>query len=124
MQNSSIWVVVASEQSAAICRNTNGTSSLLRSFSEPSSKNTLTAEDARRIFAREIMMELCHGANIGAYEGVIIMASAEFIGELRKFLTPTVRRLLIAEITGTRVAALGFRCDTDVAQDTLKCGAA
>ena len=35
MQNSSIWVVVASESSAAICRNTNGDSRLLQSLNNP-----------------------------------------------------------------------------------------
>jgi hypothetical protein len=126
MQNCSIWVVVVSEHSAAICRNTNGASCLLRSLSKPKSENVGMAIDfnnARNIFASEIMMALSHGASTGAYDGVIVMASAEFIGELRKFRTSAVTRLLIGEIAGNPAVTLGFPCnDTDLAQDTLKYG--
>jgi len=92
----SIWILVAGENDAVICASDAGSSRLLRVMK----KNTQTAsdEDGRRDFAWQMMAELLRGAQEGVYDGVIMMAAPDMLGELHRVLIPEVKKRLMAEI--------------------------
>jgi hypothetical protein len=109
MPSSSIWVLVANEHEAAICASRNGTSELLRSMKGETvpSRSDCGGLDKmhdssffKRAFAGDLMQALCRGAVERAYDGVIIVANASMLEQLRCIRPNLVATLLIAEIVG------------------------
>ena len=106
MTNFATWVLVAGEQDAAICSSEDGNSRLLRVIRQ--NRNSLPAcDDTRRAFAWQLMMELFWGAHVGSFDGVIIIAAKEMLGELRRVALPEIRKRLVAEIPGALPAEFG-----------------
>jgi hypothetical protein len=109
MPSSSIWVLVANEHEAAICASINGASELLRSMkgeAVPSQSDCVDpgkmhdSSFSKRAFAGDLMQALCRGAVERAYDGVIIVANASMLEQLRCIRPNLVAKLLIAEIIG------------------------
>ena len=97
MSSFSIWVLVAGENDAVICASDAGSSRLLRVMKR--GVQTGNDEIDRRDFAWQLMSELLRGAEIQAYDGVIVMATEDLLRELRRVSVPDVKKRLMAEIT-------------------------
>jgi Protein required for attachment to host cells len=94
----SIWVLVAGENDAVICASDAGSSRLLRVMKKE--------QGSQRDFAWQLMSELLKGAQDNAYDGVIIMAAQEMLGDLQRVSVPDVKRRMMAEIA--RPSAAGY----------------
>ena len=98
MSHSSIWVLIAGENEAAIWTSQSGTSKLLQMIRQKSEGGM----DADAAFAWQLMGELSRGALNKSCDGIIIMADDTMLKALRQVTVPEVKKLLVAEIFATQ----------------------
>jgi hypothetical protein len=99
--NSKVLVLVADEKCGTLCANSEGNTRLLRCIDRVTPSNdSHTSQEARHIFACELMMALGRDAGLQDYDGVIIYAEEAMMEELRQVQTGVISRLLIAQIVG------------------------
>jgi hypothetical protein len=89
--------LVADEKNATLSASTDGVTQVLRTINQvvPVKDGDL---GARHNFACQLMMALSRGIGEHTYDGVIIFAEAQMMGELRKVKTGLVSRAIIAEV--------------------------
>ena len=97
MSQSSIWVLIAGENEAAIWTSQAGTSRLQQLIRQESGP----AADSSADFAWQLMEELSRGALNKSCDGIIIMSDDTMLKALRQVTVPEVKRLLVAEIFAT-----------------------
>lgn len=126
MSNSSIWVLIAGDNDAAIWASENGASHLLRVIRQDDIAEIAEDEEhefeLRRDFAWQLMAELSRGAEGGACDGIIFIAAKEMLHTLYGVMVPEVERLLVAEIPGApaTIAAIPHEPVSMVAWGTLQ----
>ncbi len=97
MSQSSIWVLIAGENEAAIWSSQGGTSRLQQLIRQEGSSAAGSGAD----FAWRLMGELSRGARNKSCDGIIIMSDDVMLRALREVTVPEVKRLLVAEIFAT-----------------------
>jgi protein required for attachment to host cells len=100
MSKSSIWVLIAGSGDAAIWTSENGTSHLLRVIRQEATAET-SPDNKCLDFAWQLVSELSRGVADGACDGVIVIACKDMLEALQRVMPPEIRRLLVAEISGT-----------------------
>ena len=94
VSNTAVWVLIASDNDAAIWTSDKGTSRLVRVVRQHGNEST------RGAFAWQLMGELIQGAEAKVCDGVILIAGEHMLKEIRRVVAPEIKRMLLAEIEG------------------------
>jgi len=94
MSQSSIWVLIAGDNDAAIWTSQAGTSKILQQIRHQPDAGS----DQLGAFAWALMGELSRGTLNKGCDGIIVMADDRMLKALRKVMVPEVKKLLVAEI--------------------------
>jgi protein required for attachment to host cells len=97
MSHSSIWVLIAGDNEAAVWTSQAGTSKLLQLIRRKPDPDP----DRCGAFASQLMSELSAAATSKACDGIIMMAEEGMLGALRRATSAEVKRLLVGEIFAT-----------------------
>ncbi len=103
MQPDQILILVATEDSVALCANCNGASHLIRKFATienegDSPADFVRTQASRRTLARNIAAVLSASTAAAPYESIVIIASAEMMTDLRRAMNCARSTLAITEI--------------------------
>jgi hypothetical protein len=97
MAISTVWIIVANDNDAAICASDDGTTQLMRIMTKDELR-LVGDEKPDDAFATQILAELYDGVRNGACAGFILVAGQTLIHNIEQRAIPEISRLMIAQI--------------------------
>ena len=94
---STVWIIVANDNDAAICASDDGTTQLMRIVTKDKLR-LVEDENPDDAFATQILAELFDGVRNKACAGFILVAGQSLIRNIEQRTIPEISRLMLAQI--------------------------